>query len=114
MKTKLATVALLLVIPLAAHADNHRQQQYVYNAFAIPVAVPVSPYAPFAYSSSQMQQQAYQAPPRSAEDILAERLATKIGARLGIPLQSEQQIAAARPTQFSQSCAKCHEPRSAE
>lgn len=103
--------SLAIILPALANrsafAAHHQKQVIVANAFAVPVGVPVSPYAPYAYSSSQQQQQAYAAPPRSAEDVLAERLAVKIAGKLGLTVQNEVK-ALEKPTAFSQSCAKCH------
>lgn len=87
-----------------AHAGD--RSHVVVNTFAVPVSVPVSPYSAYAYSSSQAQVQAYSAPPRSAEDILAEHLAAKIADRLGMQLAPAK--AAAPISLFAKTCAKCH------
>lgn len=89
-----------------------QQEKIVINQFAVPVAVPVSPYSPYYYSSSQVQQKQYAAPPRSAEDILAERIAKKVAAYMRSPEGTAS--ASALPTLFSQKCALCHAEGDAE
>lgn len=113
-------IALYAVV-LAAAGPCRNSDQYahagershvVVSSFAVPVAVPVSPYAAYAYSSSQAQVQAYSAPPRSAEDVLADHLAAKIADRLGLQLQPAK--AAAPASLFSRTCAKCHAQANAD
>lgn len=90
-----------------AKAD-HRKRVVVANAFAVPIGVPVSPYAGYAYSSSQQQQQAFSAPPRSAEDILVDRLAEKLLGKLAEKGPDQIRALAARQTATGKSCAACH------
>ncbi len=108
---------LLFVLPLVLVTQcknegyaGDKHHQVVVNSFAVPyavpVAVPVAAYAPYSYSTSAAQQQTYAAPPRSAEDILAEHLAAKIADRLGMTLQPLK--AAAPISHFVATCAKCH------
>lgn len=110
MKRVLYVAVVLAGASQCGHPDGYAyggdKSHVVVNSFAVPVAVPVSPYAAYAYSSSQQQMQAYSAPPRSAEDVLAEHLAAKIADRLGLTLQPLK--AAAPLSRFAQTCAKCH------
>lgn len=108
MKHLIALAILSLAIPCeAANKVVAKKQVVVVQNYAIPVAVPVAPLATYYYSSSQVQQQAYSGPPRSAEDILVDRLVEKLSARIGgASLPAAQAIA--KQTLFGQKCATCH------
>ncbi len=87
-------------------AEANQAEKVVVNNFAVPVAVPVAPYSPYYYSSSQVQQAQYSKPPRSADDILAERIAKKVAALMRSPSGAS---ASNEPlTLFAQKCALCH------
>lgn len=99
-------IALTILLTSAnwCAADNHQKQFYLVQPYAVPVAVPVSPYAPFTYSTSAQQQQAYNEPPRSDEDMLYDRFVKRLNAASQPPA-----------TVFSTTCIACHaKPASVE
>lgn len=99
-------LCLLILVPVCSPVYANQTEKVVVNNFAVPVAVPIAPYSPYYYSSSQVQQTQYSKPPRSADDILAERIAKKVAALMrssdGVSTQSEPL------TLFAQKCAVCH------
>lgn len=104
MKT-LLTLAILLVCCVPAHASKRfaHQNVKVVTAFAVPIGVPVAVASPVAYANSVQPQ--YSGPPKSAEDILLDRLADLVAQRL----EGKHGVAAfENKTLFSQKCATCH------
>ncbi len=92
-------------------ADNHKR--FVANTFAIPIGVPVSEYSPYAYSSSPQQQAQYNAPPRSAEDILLDRLSTLVAQKLANRLRTIVRCLPREARQRRTRCAAVHHARRA-
>src|SRR5690349_10221801 len=58
-----------------------QQEQVINTAFAVPVAVPVAPYASYFYGAGPQQVQAYQAPPPDPLDELARKIASRLSLR---------------------------------
>lgn len=102
-------VCCLMILALCVGVPTARANQaekVVVSNFAVPVAVPIAPYSPYYYSSSQVQQTQYSKPPRSADDILAERIAKKVAALMRSG--NESPVPSGPPTLFAQKCALCH------
>lgn len=105
MKPVLAIIVLLsvsigwLCVADAGHRV-HNNQVIVATQYAVPIAVPVAPYAGVAY---QQVNKAPAPPPKSAEEIIADRVMALIDAR-----QSGNVNAQGKVTAFGASCAACH------
>lgn len=103
MKTLLA-IAIVLACCIPAHASKRFvHQQKVVVPYAIPIGVPVALASPVAYANSATPQ--YSGPPKSAEDILLDKLADLVAKRLAV--QGGVQALEVK-TMFSQTCASCH------
>jgi len=99
------TILFILSACIPAHASKRfaHQNVKVVTQFAVPIGVPVAIAAPVAYANSATPQ--YSGPPKSAEDILLDRLADLVAKRLAV--QGGAQALEVK-TMFSQKCATCH------
>jgi cytochrome c553 len=107
MKPFIGIVSLLVLgiclgVMLPAHADHHNKRIVVNSVVAVPVAVPVATFSPVKYSNQVVP---YTDPPKSPEELLLDRLATLVAAKLeGKAVQAQ----AVKPTMFATKCAACH------
>lgn len=110
-------IALLLVALATglfwpdANAGHHKQvvvqkQVFVATPIAVPVGVPVAPYSGVYYEQTN---KVAAPPPKSAEEIFADKVLAIIEAK-----QSGHVNALGKITEFGQHCASCHTSAAAE